>query len=89
MPIYDVVGSLEANLSRAEICENFVLTDTQLNTALDYIAANRAEVEAEYQEIIQSAEAERQCWEERNCERLGYLFLLHRFNISASTSSVQ
>jgi hypothetical protein len=44
------------------------LTDEQVNAALSYIEANRAEVEAEYQIVLQEAEEIRQYWEERNRE---------------------
>jgi hypothetical protein len=46
------------------------LTDEQVNAALSYIEANGAEVEAEYQIVLQEAEEIRQYWEERNRSRL-------------------
>ena len=44
------------------------LTDEQVNAALYYIEAHRAEVEAEYQTVLQEAEKLRQYWEEQNRE---------------------
>lgn len=46
---------------------------------LTYLAENRDEVEAEYQQVLQQAEANRQYWEARNRERLA-----HRSPILAS-----
>jgi hypothetical protein len=45
------------------------LTDAQVRVALDYIAAHRDEVEAEYQQVAAEAEEIRRYWEERNRER--------------------
>lgn len=44
------------------------VTDGQLAAALDYIAHHQAEVEAEYQQVLQQADASRRYWEERNRE---------------------
>ncbi len=44
------------------------LTNEQVNTALSYIEANRAEVEAEYKTVLQEAEETQQYWQERNRE---------------------
>jgi uncharacterized protein (DUF433 family) len=74
--LYDVMGSIKAECPFEEICENFGLTSAQLNTALDYIKEHQAEVEAEYQEVIQSAEANRQYWEEGNRERFAQIAAL-------------
>jgi hypothetical protein len=46
------------------------LTDTQINNALAYIEANRSEVNAEYQIVLQQAEASRQYWTQRNHEHV-------------------
>jgi hypothetical protein len=46
----------------------FDLTEEQINAALSYIEANRSEVEAEYQLVLQQSEENRQYWEERNRE---------------------
>jgi hypothetical protein len=49
------------------------LTEAQLEAALVYINANRSEVEAEYQEVLKTAEEIRQYWEERNRERSAHI----------------
>ena len=51
------------------IRDRLQLTDEQIGGALAYIAAHRAEVEAEYQRVLADADAERKYWEERNRER--------------------
>ena len=45
------------------------LTDEQIADVMQYIAEHRAEVEAEYQQVLEYAEEERRYWEERNRER--------------------
>jgi hypothetical protein len=40
----------------------------KVDAALAYIEAHQAEVEAEYQQVLQSAAENRQYWEERNRE---------------------
>ena len=58
-----------AKLIREKLC----LTDAQVDAALTYIKAHRAEVEAEYQQVLQMAEVDRQYWEERNREHFARL----------------
>jgi hypothetical protein len=58
-----------AKLIREKLC----LTDAQVGAALFYIEAHQTEVEAEYQEVLQIAEDNRQYWEERNREHLARL----------------
>ncbi len=48
----------------------FDLTEAQINTALAYIEAHRAEVEVEYQQVLKEAEELRQYYEEQNRERV-------------------
>jgi uncharacterized protein (DUF433 family) len=67
--IYDVIDLLKADYPPKLICDIFSLTDAQINTALAYIEANQAEVDAEYQEVLQTREEIRQYWEDRNRER--------------------
>ena len=45
------------------------LTDVQICDVMNYIAEHRAEIEAEYQQVVQDAEEERKHWEEYNRER--------------------
>jgi hypothetical protein len=46
------------------------LTDEQVNAALSYIEAHRAEVEEEYQLVLKEAEELRQYYEEQNRDRI-------------------
>jgi hypothetical protein len=48
----------------------FDLTDQQITDVLAYIEANREEVEAEYQVVLQKAEKNRRYWMEYNREHL-------------------
>jgi hypothetical protein len=51
----------------------FNLTDQQITDVLAYIDEHRAEVEAEYQLVLQQAEEHRRYWEERNRERFAQI----------------
>ena len=67
--LYDMMDYLAENWPPKLIRDRLQLTDEQIGGALAYIAAHRAEVEAEYQQVLADAEAERKYWEERNRER--------------------
>ncbi|OUL28963.1 DUF433 domain-containing protein [Nostoc sp. T09] len=67
--IYDVMDYLKAQYPSRLIREKLSLNDEQVNSALNYIASHGDEVEAEYQEFLQTAEEIRQYWEEQNRER--------------------
>jgi len=66
--LYDVMDYVTAEYPPKFIRGMLNLTDEQVNAALFYIEANRAEVEAEYQTVLKEAEEIRQYWEERNRE---------------------
>lgn len=66
--LYDVIDHLVAGCEPRLILNWLPLTEAQLDAALSYIEANRAAVEAEYQEVLQNAEEIRQYWEDRNRE---------------------
>jgi len=68
--LYDVMDYLKADYPHKSIRDIFNLTDEQMNGVLAYIEAHQAEVEAEYQEVLQTAQEIRQYWQERNRERL-------------------
>jgi uncharacterized protein (DUF433 family) len=68
--LYDVMGYVEAGYTQAEIAESMELDSSKIQAALDYIEANKATVEAEYQEVVKSTEANRQYWEDRNSQHL-------------------
>jgi uncharacterized protein (DUF433 family) len=74
--IYDVMDHLVAGRPLTLILNWLPLTETQLETALAYIHANRAEVEAEYQEVLKTADEIRQYWEKRNRERFARIAAL-------------
>jgi uncharacterized protein (DUF433 family) len=68
--LYDVMDYLVAGRPREFILNWLPLTGEQLDAALVYIERNRDKVEAEYQEVLATAEEIRQYWEEKNRERL-------------------
>lgn len=74
--LYDVMDYLNAQYPPNSIREKLCLTDEQVNAALSYIETNRAEVEAEYQIVLEQAEEIRQYWEEKNRDRLAYIATL-------------
>ena len=67
--LYDVMDYRKAQYPSKLIREKLALNDEQIRLALEYIDTHRAEVEAEYQECLQTAAEIRQYWEERNRER--------------------
>jgi uncharacterized protein (DUF433 family) len=67
--LYDVMDHLIAGRPPEFILNWLPLTEEQLNAALIYIEENRHQVEAEYQEVLTTAEEVRQYWEEQNRER--------------------
>ncbi|OUL32640.1 DUF433 domain-containing protein [Nostoc sp. 106C] len=71
--IYDVMDYVTAQYPARYTRNMLNLTDEQINAALSYIEANRAQVEAEYKKVLQEAEEIRQYWEERNRERLAQI----------------
>jgi uncharacterized protein (DUF433 family) len=71
--IYDVMDLLKAQYPPKLIRDKFNLTDDQIDTTLYYIETNRAQVEAEYQQVLQTREEIRQYWEELNRDRLAHL----------------
>ncbi|MEQ8466431.1 DUF433 domain-containing protein [Coleofasciculus sp. E1-EBD-02] len=68
--LYDVMDYLKADYPHKYIRDIFNLTDEQMNGVLAYIEAHQAEVEAKYQEVLQTAQEIRDYWQERNRERL-------------------
>ena len=67
--LYDVMDYLKAQYPQKLIREKLGLNDEQVCAALAYIETHRAEVEAEYQECLQTAVEIREYWEKRNRER--------------------
>jgi uncharacterized protein (DUF433 family) len=71
--LYDVMDYVTAQYPPKFIRGLFNLTDEQINSALAYIEANRAEVETEYQIVLKEAEELRQYYEERNRDLIARL----------------
>jgi uncharacterized protein (DUF433 family) len=67
--LYDVMDYVIAGWPPKLIRDRLELTDRQISDVTAYIADHRAEVEAEYQTVLQDAEEIRHYWEERNRER--------------------
>jgi uncharacterized protein (DUF433 family) len=68
--LYDVMDYVTAQYPPKFIQGLFDLTEGQINAALSYIDAHRAEVEAEYQQVLQETEELRRYYEEQNRERV-------------------
>ncbi|MEG3925896.1 DUF433 domain-containing protein [Microcoleus sp. D3_18a_C4] len=64
--IYDIMDYVTAQYPPKFIRGLFELTEEQINVALTYIEANRADVEAEYQMVLKEAEELRLYYEEKN-----------------------
>ena len=71
------------------IRDSLAITDEQVAAALAYIDAHRAEVEAEYQEVLRNAEEIRQYWDERNRERLAQIAANPGTNYPAARAKLQ
>ena len=64
--LYDIMDYVTAQYPPKFIGGLFDLTEEQINAALAYIEANRADVEAEYQMVLKEAEELRLYYEEKN-----------------------
>jgi hypothetical protein len=69
---HDVMDYLVADWPPHVIRQWLDLTEQQLTDVLQYIGVHRAELEAEYQQVLQQTEDIRQYWEGRNRERLAH-----------------
>lgn len=69
LTLYSIMDEIKDNHSLKNIRDIYELTDEEMLDILDYIHLHRAEVEAEYQEIVRSSEESRKYWEERNRDR--------------------
>ena len=56
LTLYDVMDFLKAEYSPKLIRNRFNLTEDQINAAVSYIEANRAQIETEYQQVLQTRE---------------------------------
>lgn len=66
--LYDVMDYVTAQYPPKFIQGLFDLTEEQVNAALAYIETNRAEVEAEYQQVLKESEELQKYYEEQNRE---------------------
>ena len=66
--LYDVMDYVTAQYPPKFIRSLFNLTESQISAALTYIQANPAEVEAEYQIVLQEAAELQKYYEEQNRE---------------------
>lgn len=66
--LYHVMDYVTAGYPPNLIQERLKLTDRQIADVMAYIEQHRAEVEAEYRQVLREAEENRRYWEERNRE---------------------
>jgi uncharacterized protein (DUF433 family) len=66
--LYQVMDYVTAGWPPKLIRDRMDLTDEQVHDVMQYIADHRAEVEAEYQRVLELAEERRRYWEEQNRE---------------------
>jgi uncharacterized protein (DUF433 family) len=71
--LYDVMDLLKAQYPPRLIRDAFNLTDVQISSALAYIEANSAQVEAEYQAVLHTRAEIAQYWAVRNGDRLAQI----------------
>ncbi|MFP4101735.1 DUF433 domain-containing protein, partial [Coleofasciculus sp.] len=76
--LYDVMDFLKAQYPPKLIRDKFNLTDEQINAALSYLETNRTQVEAEYQDVLQTREEIRHYWQERNREHFARIATMSR-----------
>ncbi len=68
--LYDILDYLNAGWTPRLTQQWLDLKEAQINDAMQYIEHHRAEVEAEYQEILKRAEENRAYWKAREGEHL-------------------
>lgn len=68
--LYTILEYLHADWPPKLVQEWLQLTDAQMTDVLAYLAEHRDEVEAEYQHVVQQADAIRHYWETRNRNRI-------------------
>ncbi|HMN28532.1 MAG TPA: DUF433 domain-containing protein [Caldilineaceae bacterium] len=64
--LYDILDYLRQEWTPGWIQYWFNLSDAQILTAMQYIEAHQAEVEAEYDQVLQQVEESRRYWDARN-----------------------
>ena len=76
--LYDVLTYLKADWPPHLIQQWLNLTAAQMTAAMNYIAAHRESLEAEYLVVVQHAATNRHYWEARNRERLARIAQFRR-----------
>lgn len=71
--LYSIMDYVKADWPPKLIQEIFDLTDQQILDVMEYIKTHCEEVEAEYQQVLEYADEERQYWESRNRERFAQI----------------
>ncbi len=71
--LYQVMDYVIAGWPAKLIRDWMDLTDEEIDGVMQYIAEHRAEVEAEYRQVVEDDEASRRYWEERNRERFAQI----------------
>jgi len=71
--LYQLMDYIHAGYPPNLLRHKFYITDQQFDAAISYIETYRAEVEAEYQIVLQQAEEIHQYWENRNRERFAQI----------------
>ena len=66
--LYSIMDYVKASWPTKLIKDLFNLTDQQISGVLEYIEANRDQVESEYQIVLQKADENRRYWTEYNRE---------------------
>ncbi|MFP4101260.1 DUF433 domain-containing protein [Coleofasciculus sp.] len=74
--LYDVMDYLASGWSPKLIRDWLPLTQEQADAALSYIETHRSEVDAEYQTVLQTAQAIQDYWAEKNRQRLARIATL-------------
>jgi uncharacterized protein (DUF433 family) len=67
--LYSIMDYVSAGWPPKLIRDRLNLTDQQIGDVMAYIAEHRAEVDAEYQQVLEQAAEDRRYWEARNQER--------------------
>jgi uncharacterized protein (DUF433 family) len=75
--LYDVMDYLLGGWPPHLIRQELDLTETQIAEVMEYIDVNRTQCVAEYHEVLQQADENRQYWERRNRDRLAQAVASH------------
>ncbi len=68
--LYTIMDYIKASWPEKLIRDVMELTDEQIKGVMKFIHTHRKEFEAEYEQVVKDAEADRKYWEERNRKRL-------------------